>query len=82
MTGCIGVFMISTGFRFEKPRPGNPCGVWAAGNYRGIRGFISTAGKFFKNDHRGRMSNQKYQQLFFPATEKNHRNPKNPVEAV
>jgi hypothetical protein len=47
MTGCIGVFMISTGFRFEKPRPGNPCGVWAAGNYRGIRGFISTAGKFF-----------------------------------
>ena len=47
MTGCIGVFMDPTGFRFEKPRPGNPRQAWAAGDYRGIRGFISTAGKFF-----------------------------------
>jgi len=30
MTGCIGVFMVPMGFRFEKPRPGNPCGAWAA----------------------------------------------------
>ena len=47
MTGCIGVFMVTTGFRFEKPRSGNPCEAWAAADYRGIRGFISTAGKFF-----------------------------------
>ena len=51
MTGCIGVFMVSTGFRFEKPRPGNPCGAWAAGDYRGIRCFISTAGNFLKSDY-------------------------------
>jgi hypothetical protein len=49
MTTCIGVFMVSAGFRFEKPRPGNPCGVWAAADYRGIRGFISTAWKILKN---------------------------------
>ncbi len=48
MTTCIGVFMVPTGFRFEKPHPGNPCGAWAAADYRGFRGFISTAGKFFK----------------------------------
>jgi hypothetical protein len=30
MTGCNGVFIISTVFCFEKPRPGNPCGAWAA----------------------------------------------------
>jgi hypothetical protein len=51
MTGCIGVLMVQTGFRFEKPRSPIPCGAWPAGDYRGIRGFISTAGKFFKNDH-------------------------------
>ena len=62
MTTCIGVFMVPTGFRFVKPHPGNPCGAWAAGEYRGIRGFISTAEDFFKNDHRDQMSNQGYQQ--------------------
>ena len=48
MTTYIGVFMVTTGFRFEKPRSGNPCLAWAAVHYRGIRGFISTAGIFFK----------------------------------
>lgn len=47
MTDCIGALMGPTGFRFEKPRPGNPCEPWGAADYRGIRGFISTAGKFF-----------------------------------
>jgi hypothetical protein len=30
MTTCIGVFMVPTGFRFEKPHLGNPCAAWAA----------------------------------------------------
>jgi hypothetical protein len=81
MTGCIGVFMVPTGFRFEKPRPGNPCGAWAAGDYRGIRGFISTAGKFFKNDHPDQLDHQGHKKIF-SATEKNHKNPEYPVFAI
>jgi hypothetical protein len=50
MTGCNGVFMVPTGFHFEQSRPRNPCGAWAAADCRGIRGFISTTRKFFKND--------------------------------
>ena len=85
MTGCIGVFMISTGFRFEKPRPGNPCGAWAAADYRGIRGFISTAGKFFKNNHLDyldQFDHQGHQKKIFSATEKNPKNPKYPVFTI
>ena len=48
VTGYIGVFGVYSGFLSEKPRPGNPCRARAAGNYRGIRGFISTTGKFLK----------------------------------
>ena len=84
MTTCIGVFMVSTGFRFEKPRSGNPCLAWAAGNYRGIRGFISTAGKFFKNNHLEYLDQLEHKghKKIFSATEKNHRNPKNPVFTI
>jgi hypothetical protein len=84
MTGCIGVFIVPTGFRFEKPRPGNPCGAWAAGDYRGIRGFISTAGNYFLNNHLDyldQLDHQGHQNKIFSATEKNHKNPKYPVPA-
>jgi hypothetical protein len=80
MTGCIGVFIVPTGFRFEKPRSGNPCGAWAAADYRGIRGFISTAGKYFKNDHPDQLDHQGHKKIF-SATKKNPKYPKYPVFA-
>jgi hypothetical protein len=58
----IGVLRACSGFLSEKPRSRNPCGAWAAGSFRGFRGFISTTRKFFKYDHRGQMSYQGYQQ--------------------
>jgi hypothetical protein len=82
MTTCIGVFIVPTGFCFEKPRPGKPCGAWATGDQRGIRGFISTTRKFFKNDYQVDMSHQGHTQKIFSATEKNHKNPKNPVFTI
>ena len=85
MTTCIGVFMVTTGFRFEKPRPGNPCSAWAAAHYRGIRGSILTAGIFFKNNHLDyldRLDHQGHQEKIFSATEKNHKNPKYPVFTI
>ena len=66
------------GIHSEKPRPGNPFVAWAAGNCRGFRGFISTAGKFFKNDHPDQLDHQGHKKQF-SATEKNHKNPKYPV---
>jgi hypothetical protein len=47
VTGYIGDFGDCTGFRFEKPRPGNLYGAWAAGDLGGFWGFISTPRKFF-----------------------------------
>jgi hypothetical protein len=79
MTGCNGVFMVPTGFHFEQSRPRNPCGAWAAADCRGIRGFISTTRKFFKNDIYIDWTSRSHQKKKFPATEKNHNNPKYPV---
>ena len=70
MTGYIGVFGDCTGFRFEKPRPGNPYGAWAAGSYRGFRGFISTTGKFFKMTIHTDWINQGHQKKFFSDRKK------------
>jgi hypothetical protein len=81
MTGCIGVFMVSTGFRFENPRPGNPCGAWAAADCRGIRGFISTAGKFFKNNHLeylDQLDHQGHQEKYFQRPRKTLKTPNTP----
>jgi hypothetical protein len=78
MTGCIGVFMVPTGFRFEKPRPGNPCGAWATGDYRGIRGFISTTRKFFKNDHPDQLDHQGHQKKYFQRLKKTLKTPNTP----
>jgi hypothetical protein len=80
-----GVFIVPTGFRFEKPRPGNPCGAWAAADYRGIRGFISTAGKFLKNNHLDyldQLDHLNYNKKIFSATEKNLKNPENPAFTI
>ena len=81
MTSCIGVFMVTTGFLSEKPRSGNPCGAWAAADYRGIRGFISTAEKFFKNNHPDERDHQSHQKNIF-SDRKNHENPEYPVFAI
>jgi hypothetical protein len=47
VTGYIRAFGDCTGFRFEKPHPGNRCATWAADVLGGFWGFISTPGKFF-----------------------------------
>jgi hypothetical protein len=39
MTAKTGVFEGCSGFLSENPRPRNPCRAWAAGSYRGIRGW-------------------------------------------
>ena len=78
MTGYIGVFGDCTGFRFEKPRPGNPYGAWAAGSYRGFRGFISTTGKFFKNDHPYRLDQSGSPEKIFQRPKKTIKTPKTP----
>jgi hypothetical protein len=81
MTTCIGVFIVPTGFRFDKPRPGNPRRAWAAADYRGIRGFISTAGKFFKNNHLDyldQLDHQGHQGKYFQRPRKTLKTPKTP----
>jgi hypothetical protein len=78
MTTCIGVFMVPMGFRFEKPRPGNPCGAWAAADYRGIRGFISTTRKFFKDDHPDQLDHQGHQKKYFQRPKKTINTPNTP----
>jgi hypothetical protein len=70
--------MAPTGFRFEKPRPGNPCGAWAAGDYRGIRGFISTTRKFFKNNHPNQLDHQGHEKKYFQRPKKTLKPPKTP----
>ena len=78
MTRGIGVFGVYSGFRFEKPRPGNPCGAWAVGDYRGIRGFISTAGKFLKNNHLDYLDHQGHQRKYFQRPRKTLKTPNTP----
>jgi hypothetical protein len=38
--GYIGVYGDCTGFRFEKPRPGNLYGAWAADDLGGFWGGV------------------------------------------
>jgi hypothetical protein len=78
VTGYIGVFTIPTGFRFEKPRPGNPYGAWAAGDHRGFWGFISTPGIFFKNDHSGYLNHQYPLKKYFQRPKKTIKTPNTP----
>jgi hypothetical protein len=78
VTGYIGVFGDCTGFRFEKPRPGNPYRAWAAGSYRGFRGFISTTGNFFKIDHPYRLDQSGSQEKIFQRPKKTIKTPKTP----
>jgi hypothetical protein len=59
-----------------KPLQGIGCG-----SLSGFSGFDFNYREIFKNDNRGQMSNQGLPAKVFPATEKNHRNPKNPVFA-
>jgi hypothetical protein len=82
VTGYIGGFGDYTGFRFEKPRPVIPCGAWAVGNYRGFWGFISTTGKFKKNDHSSYLDHHDPLKKNIQRPKKNHKNPKNPVFAI
>jgi hypothetical protein len=78
MTTCNGVFIVSTVFCFEKPRLGNPYEAWAAGDQRGFRGFISTAGKFFKNDYQVDKAHQGHQKKYFQRLKKTIKTPKTP----
>ena len=90
MTTCFGVFIEPTGYCFEKPRLGNPCGAWAARDWRGFRGFISTAGKFFKITIwitwitwlTSITSITSITKKIFSATEKNPINPEYPVFTI
>ena len=78
MTEDIGVLGDCMGFRFEKPRPGNPYGAWTAGSYGGFWGFISTTGKFLKNGHLYRLDQSGSPEKFFQRPKRTIETPKTP----
>ena len=70
------VFGVSFG-KTPSPNPLRGMGCESlAGVVFGV--FISTAGKFYKNDHRGQMNNQGVPAKIVPATEKNLQKPQKP----
>jgi hypothetical protein len=78
MTTKTGVFEGCSGFLSENPRHRNPCRAWAAGSYRGIRGFISTPGKFFINDHSAYLDHQDPLKKYFQRPKKTIKTPNTP----
>jgi hypothetical protein len=69
-TSTIGVFGDYTGFLLENPRSAIPYTAWAAGDYRGIRGYISTPGKFFYLGHREQETYQDHPQKILQRLKK------------
>ena len=81
MPGYVLVFGDYRGFCFEEPHPENTYGAWTIVSYWGFWGFISTTGKFFKlNVYTNRYQSGSPAKKF-STTEKNHKNPKNPLFA-
>jgi hypothetical protein len=73
-----GVFGVYSGFLSEKPLPRNPCRAWAASHCRGIRGFISTAENYFKNEHPCRLDQSGAPEKFSQRPKKTIKTPKTP----